>query len=121
MNEQLRVITQSHEHFVSDEAYGERVLSNTQVVRIFDPAEQQIAESAIQPFVGLYGGIEIAFENGPVLEETDYESTCKVVGLSDSPQTEILWRENQLLKDGKPIASMLKMDRLMKNSSPLWS
>ena len=121
MDEQLRVITQSHEHFVSDKAYGERVLSNTQVVRIFDPAEQQIAESAIQPFVGLYGGIEIAFENGPVLEETDYESTSKVVGLSDSPQTEILWRENQLLKDGKPIASMLKMDRLMKNSSPLWS
>jgi len=120
MDNQLQVITESHENFTSNAAYGQRVLSNTQVVRIFDPAEQRLAEAAIQPFVGLYGGIEVAFEKGPVLEETAYESTCKVVGLSDSPKTEILWRESQLLKDGQPVARMLKMDRLMKNSSPLW-
>jgi hypothetical protein len=118
---QLRVITESHECFTSPDAFGQRVLPYTQVVRIFDPAEQALAKAAVQPFVGLYGAIEIAFENGPVLAETDYESTCEVVGLSDSPKTEILWRESRLFKDGQPIARMLKMDRLMKNSSPLWT
>ena len=120
MDNQLKVITESHPFFESTDTFGKRALSNTQVVRIFDPAEQIVAASAVQPFVGLYGGIEIAFENGPVLEDTDYESTCEIVGLSDSPKTEILWREARLFKNGEPIARMLKMDRLMKNSSPLW-
>jgi len=71
------------------------------------------------PFVGLYGAIEIEFINGPVLAETEYKGSGEIVGLSDSPQTEILWRDSILMTD-KPIARMLKMDRLMKNSSPLW-
>ncbi len=92
----------------------------TQIVGAFDPAEQILAKPAKQPFVGLYGGIEIEFINGPVLSETDYDSFGEIVGLSDSPQTEILWREMTLTKDKQPVARMIKMDRLMKNSSPLW-
>jgi hypothetical protein len=117
---QLTVITESHDYFESTENLGQRVLPNTQIVRIFDLAEQLLAEAAFQPFVGLYGGIEVAFENGPVLAETEYESTSEVIGLSDSPKTEILWRESRLFKDGEPVARMIKMDRLLKNSSPLW-
>ena len=120
VNRQLQVITEPHEYFTSDEALGQRALPYTQVVRIFDSAEQAVAVAAVQPFVGLYGGIEIAYENGPVLEETDYESTCEVIGLSDSPKTEILWRESRISRDGAPVARMIKMDRLMKDSSPLW-
>ena len=121
VDQQLAVITESHDYFVSADALGARALPYTQVLRIFDPAEQLLAQPAVQPFVGLYGAIEIAFENGPVLASTDYQSTCTVVGLSDSPKTEVLWRASRLTLDGVGVARMLKMDRLMKNSSPLWA
>ena len=120
VDRQLEVITQTHEYFTDAAILGQRALPYTQVVRAFDAAEQALAEPAIQPFVGLYGAIEIGFVNGPVLEETDYDATSEVVGLGDSPKTEILWRESRLSRDGAPVARMLKMDRLMKGSSPLW-
>ncbi len=121
VDHQLRVITESHEYFERAEKFGQRALPNTQIVRAFGPAEQAVGKRVMEPFVGLYGAIEVSFINGPVLEETDYESTCEVVGLSDSPKTEILWWESKLFKDGEPVARMLKMDRLLKNSSPLWT
>ena len=120
VDHQLSVITENHNYFTNPDVFGQRVLPYTQVVRAFDAAEQLAAQPAINPFVGLYGGIEIGYLNGPGLEATNYQSTCEVVGLGDSPKTEILWRESKLFLDGKPIAQMLKMDRLMKNSSPLW-
>jgi len=120
VDRQLTVITEPHESFVTTAAFGGRVLPCTQVVRVFDAAEQHLARAAAGPFVGLYGGIEIEFGTGPVLADTDYESVCEVVGLSDSPKTEILWRRSSLFRQGHPVARMLKMDRLMKDSSPLW-
>ena len=118
---QLAVITESHEYFTDSGKFGQPVLPYTAVVRACNAVEQISGEPAIQPFVGLYGGIQISYLAGPVLAETDYQATCRVVGLSDSPKTEILWRETELSKDGKPVARMLKLDRLMKNSSPLWA
>lgn len=120
VDRQLKVITEPLECFASDERFGARVLPMTGIVGIFDPAEQELAKPAIAPFVGLYGGIEIVFLNGPVFSETDYQSSGEIVGLTDSPKTEVLWRDMLLTKDDQPIARMLKMDRLMKNSSPLW-
>ena len=120
LDRQLSVITENHAAFTSGEPFDQRALPCTQVVRSFDPAEAELARAAIQPFVGLYGGIEIEYLTGPVLVETDYDATCEVVGLSESPKTEILWRESYLERDGVRVARMLKMDRIMKNSSPLW-
>ncbi len=120
LDRQLSVITENHSAFVDSERFGQRVLPCTQTVRSFDPAEADLARQAIQPFVGLYGAIEIEYLKSPVLVETDYVATCEVVGLSESPKTEILWRESHLEHDGMRVARMLKMDRLMKNSSPLW-
>ena len=120
VDRQLRVITEPLPCYASAERFGGRVLPMTGVVRIFDPAEQVLAEPAVQPFVGLYGGIEIEFINGPVFSETDYDATGGIVGLTDSPKTEVLWRDMLLEREGQPIARMLKMDRIMKDSSPLW-
>ena len=117
VKKQLAVITETHPSFTELKP----VLPCTEIVRIFDAAELKLADHAVQPYVGLYGGIEIQFVNGPVRADTDYESECIVMGLSDSPQTEILWRQSTLIKDGHEIARMIKMDRLMKSSSPLWS
>jgi hypothetical protein len=120
VDRQMKVITEPLDCYQSAERFGARVLPMTGIVGIFDPAEQVIAKPAIQPFVGLYGAIEIAFIDGPVFSETDYLASGEIVGLTDSPKTEVLWRDMLLSKDDQPVARMLKMDRIMKDSSPLW-
>lgn len=119
LDAQLGVITEPLSCYKTSNEFSGRVLPVTQVVRAFDPPEVALITEVEPPFVGLYGAIEIEFINGPVLAETEYKGYGEIVGLSDSPQTEILWRDSILMTD-KPIARMLKMDRLMKNSSPLW-
>ena len=119
LDAQLDVITEPLSCYKTSNEFSGRVLPVTQVVRAFDPPEVALITEVEPPFVGLYGAIEIEFINGPVLAETEYKGCGEIVGLSDSPQTEILWRDSILMTD-KPIARMLKMDRLMKNSSPRW-
>jgi hypothetical protein len=119
LDAQLGVITEPLSCYKTSNEFSGRVLPVTQVVRAFDAPEVALITEVEPPFVGLYGAIEIEFINGPVLAETEYKGSGEIVGLSDSPQTEILWRDSILMTD-KPIARMLKMDRLMKNSSPLW-
>ena len=119
LDAQLGVITEPLSCYKTSNEFGGRALPVTQVVRAFDPPEVALITEVEPPFVGLYGAIEIEFINGPVLAETEYKGSGEIVGLSDSPQTEILWRDSILMTD-KPIARMLKMDRLMKNSSPRW-
>ena len=119
LDAQLGVITEPLSCYKTSNEFSGRVLPVTQVVRAFDAPEVALITEVEPPFVGLYGAIEIEFINGPVLAETEYKGCGEIVGLSDSPQTEILWRDSILMTD-KPIARMLKMDRLMKNSSPLW-
>ena len=119
LDAQLGVITEPLSCYKTSNEFSGRVLPVTQVVRAFDPPEVALITEVEPPFVGLYGAIEIEFINGPVLAETEYKGSGEIVGLSDSPQTEILWRDSILMTD-KPIVRMLKMDRLMKNSSPRW-
>ena len=119
LDAQLGVITEPLSCYKTSNEFSGRVLPVTQVVRAFDPPEVALISEVEPPFVGLYGAIEIEFINGPVFAETEYKGSGEIVGLSDSPQTEILWRDSILMTD-KPIARMLKMDRLMKNSSPRW-
>ena len=120
LDAQLGVITEPLSCYKTSDEFSGRVLPVTQVVRAFDPPEVALISEVEPPFVGLYGAIEIEFINGPVLAETEYKGSGEIVGLSDSPQTEILWRDSVLMTD-KPIARMLKMDRLMKSSSPRWN
>lgn len=117
---QMKVITEPLECYSTADRFGGRVLPMTGIVGAYVPAENILAAPAKQPFVGLYGAIEIEFINGPVLADTDYLAGGDIVGLSESPKTEILWREMTLTRDREPIARMLKMDRIMKDSSPLW-
>ena len=121
IDRQLQVITENLACFSDPTRFGARVLPMTGIVRIFDPAEQVIAQAAKPPFVGMYGAIEIEFINGPVFSETPYQASGTIAGLTDSPKTEVLWRDMLLEKDGQPIARMLKMDRILKDSSPLWA
>ena len=68
------------------------------------------------------GAIEIQFIDGPALTGVDYQARGELLALSESPKTELSWYEVTLSDpDGRDVVRMLKMDRLMKAASPLWS
>ncbi len=73
--------------------------------------------------VGLFGAIELQFIDGPIHLDQDYLADGRVVGLSESPKTEIAWYESVLrdAADGRTVARLLMMSRLLKASSPLWA
>jgi len=74
-------------------------------------------------FVGMFGAIELQFLDGPIYLDRDYLANGEVVGLSESPKTEVAWYESVLrdAESGRPVARLLMMSRLLKASSPLWS
>jgi hypothetical protein len=54
--------------------------------------------------------------------ETDYELDAKVLAVTDSPRSEMLWTEVMVTSvlSGRDVARMLILSRLLKSSSPLW-
>jgi hypothetical protein len=74
-------------------------------------------------FVGLFGGIEWQWLNGPMQVERPYEVSGRVLAVTDSPRSEMLWTET-VVRDparGHDVARMLMLSRLLKQSSPLWT
>lgn len=118
VDQRLEVITEPLEVYRRDPAF----LPPSLVVRIMRPAESSILPRHKDIGVGLFGAIEIQHINGPVLAETDYQVTAKVLAVSETPKTEYLWYESTLSDtDGNAVAAMLMMLRFMKASSALWS
>jgi hypothetical protein len=70
--------------------------------------------------VGLFGAIEVAFVDGPLLLGETYRVTAEVVALSESPKTESLWFDSVAMLGERPVASQRMMLRFMKASSPLY-
>jgi hypothetical protein len=74
-------------------------------------------------FVGLFGGIEWQWLNGPMRVERPYEVSGRVLAVTDSPRSEMLWTET-VVRDpalGSEVARMLMLSRLLKQSSALWT
>ncbi len=69
--------------------------------------------------VGLWGAFEIRNVNGPVLVDTDYTVTGRVVALGSSPKTEILWYDMEIHDGDRVVATMRNLTRFMKASSAL--
>ncbi len=74
-------------------------------------------------FVGLFGAIELEFLEGPIFLDRDYLADGRILALGESPKTEVAWYESTLREasDGRPIARLVMMSRLLKASSPLWN
>jgi hypothetical protein len=71
--------------------------------------------------VGLFGAIEVAHHNGPVLQDHRYHVTANVTAMSESPRTESLWFDSSAHDaSGKLIVTQRMMLRFMKDSSPLY-
>ncbi len=74
-------------------------------------------------FVGMFGAIELEFLDGPVFLDRDYLADGRILALGESPKTEVAWYESTLrdASDGRPVARLIMMSRLLKASSPLWT
>lgn len=74
-------------------------------------------------FVGLFGAIELQYLDGPIHLGEAYVADGRVVALGESPKTEVAWYESTLRTagEGRPVARLLMMSRLLKASSPLWT
>jgi len=71
--------------------------------------------------VGLFGAIEIANINGPLLIGNEYTTSGTVLAVGQSPKTEYAWFEVTAADDtGDAVARLLMQLRWMKGSSPLY-
>ena len=71
--------------------------------------------------VGLFGAIEVAQHNGPLLLDREYLVDARIVALSDSPKTEGFWFDSTARDaNGNVVASHRMLLRFMKASSPLY-
>jgi len=72
----------------------------------------------IEESVGLFGAIEIAFQNGPFFLNQNYQLQSEVICVGQSPQTEYIWYKTIALDASeRQIASMIMQGRTMKASS----
>ncbi len=72
--------------------------------------------------VGLFGAIEVGFQHGPLLMNTDYRLTSSVVCVGQSPQTEYVWYETHAFNDrDQRVATLLMQSRVMKASSTAYA
>jgi hypothetical protein len=80
----------------------------------------------ISPHLGdtlaMFGAMEVAFENGPVMLGETYEVDAQVVGVGQSPKTEYLWWD-AAARDGagRAVVRMRHLLRFLKASSPLYA
>lgn len=105
--------------------WGAPICSPLSSCRLLVAGMTESIEKECGEFVGLYGAIEIRHLTGPLLLDTPYTVTGKVLDVSDSPKTEILWFTTEARHAdnpaGEPVASLTMMTRLLKDSSPLYS
>ena len=73
-------------------------------------------------FVGLFGAMEICNVNGPLLLDHTYKIESTLVAVAESPQTEMVWHDAKALDaQGKEIANLRMMQRILKASSSLYA
>lgn len=122
IDQRLAVITEPMDCYTDATIFGGRVAPMAECIHAFRGVEEHIIPIS-GPYVGLYGSIEVQYLGQPVVAGRDYLAHGHVVALSDSPKTEICWYTAWLsdAKSGEKVARMTKMDRLMKDASPLWS
>lgn len=107
--------------FYRESPWGNGVVTPAGIVHLLYQAPVAALSPAIGPIVGLFGAIETRQVNGPVMVETPYIATGRVMATGESPKTEYFWFESALDdQDGKRVAEMLMLLRFMKASSPLY-
>jgi hypothetical protein len=68
--------------------------------------------------LGMFGALEIANVDGPLVVDRDYDMTVKVHALGDSPKAEHAWFEVTASHAGNVVARLFMQQRWLKGSSP---
>lgn len=118
----LEVITDPLPWYRGDSPWGGAVVMPAIMASIMTrPATEYLNQFRHTPVVGLYGATELRNVNGPMLAEVPYRAGGRVVNIGQTPRTEYLWYESYVNDtEGRRIAEMRMMTRLMKASSPLY-
>lgn len=83
--------------------------------------EGALPERSDKKAVGFYGATEIRNVNGPIMVDVPYKVYGNVVFVGVTAKTEFYWYDSFLDdQNGKRIAEMRKMIRVMKSTSELW-
>lgn len=114
------VITEPRREYADPAIWGEVVAAPAIAIDAL-----RVVEGPLFPtdgeFVGMFGAIEMQALGGPVFVEHDYLVDGQILALSESPKTEVTWFEATLKEtDGRPVARMIMLSRLLKGSSPHW-
>jgi len=97
------------------------------VPQLFVHTLHQAATAHLDPLVesnggalGMFGALEIANVNGPLLVDRDYDMSVRIHAVGESPKTEHAWFEVQAFDvDGAThVATLFMQQRWMKASSP---
>ena len=122
IDRQLQVITEPMAMFGKPGDSEGRVPPLSTLIHAMRDVEKTIVRSRGE-FVGLFGAIEIAYYGGQPVTGKDYALKGRALAVADSPKTEIFWMESVLMdvERKEPVVTMIKMDRVMKASSPLWA
>lgn len=115
----LAAITEPLDWYTSASPWGGPVVNPGLLVRMMVEVQRRIGLPGNA--VGLYGAIEIHHLAGPVFSDRDYEVSCNILAIGQTPKTEYVWYETTMHEGPKDVASMLMMLRFMKASSPLWA
>lgn len=118
------IMTSPLDWYVGDSPWGGPVCSPLTACQLLVAGMTGSIERECGEFVGLYGAIEIRNHRGPLFLDTEYTVTGRVLGVSDTPKTEVLWFTTEARESGstggEPVASLTMMTRLLKDSSPLY-
>ena len=109
--------------YTGESPWGAPVCSPLSMCRVLVAGVTSSIEAACGQFVGMYGAIEVRTVNGPLKCGTEYEVTGSVIGVAESPKTEVLWFRTQARESGSGTvtAELTMMTRLLKDSSPLYA
>lgn len=113
------IVTEPLDWYSKASPWGGPIASPLTTAQLLHTEPIRSLERSLPAFVGLYGAIEIRYVHGPILLGETYSVGGKVVAVSDSPKTEILWYDTEAIdSQGRVAATCRMMTRLLKNSGP---
>ena len=119
------IMTAPLDWYAGDSPWGGAICSPLTACRLLVAGVTDSIERACGEFVGMYGAIEVRNHRGPLMLDTEYTVTGRVLDVADTPKTEVLWFTTEAREvgntTGEPVASLTMMTRLLKASSPLYA
>ncbi len=123
VNQRLEITTDPIDWYKGSSPWGKSVLppQNMHDALQLTYREGALPERLDKSAVGFFGATELRNINGPILADTPYKVHGRVVFVGVTAKTEFYWYDSFLDDlEGKRIAEMRKMIRVMKSSSDLY-